>query len=108
MGAKEVMVMQSGDSQHRSAVELGVIEAIEQMDAAGTGGRKADAQPPGIFTVGARHESRGFFVANLYEADFLLPLAKRFHDPVDAVARQAKDGIHSPFGEFFNEYVCGS
>ena len=33
------------DRDHRLVVELGVVEAVEQVDGAGAGGRQADARP---------------------------------------------------------------
>jgi len=51
VGVDQVMKLQSGDRKERLAVVLGVIEAVEQVNAAGTGGRKTDskpARPPGI------------------------------------------------------------
>ena len=36
--------MHAGDGEHRLAVELGVVKAVEQMDAARAGGRQADAE----------------------------------------------------------------
>ena len=58
-----------GDGQHRLAVELGVVQAVEQMNAARAGSRQADAELAGVLGIGAGHERRRFFVAHLDEAD---------------------------------------
>src|SRR5205807_4886345 len=71
-------------------------------------GRKADAEPPGVFGVTARHERRGLLVAHLDEADLLLPRAQRFHDAVDAVARDAEHGVDAPIQQGLDQHVgCG-
>ena len=57
-GVDQVVVLQPGDRQHRLAVELGVVEAVQQMDAAGARGREADAEPAGELGVGAGREGR--------------------------------------------------
>ena len=86
----------TGDREHGLAVELGVVKAVEQVDAAGSGRRQADAQLAGILGIGASHERRRFFMPYLYKADLLLPLAQRFHDAVDAVPGETEDDIDSP------------
>jgi hypothetical protein len=42
-------------------------------------------------------------VADVDETDLALPLAAGFHDAVDAVARQAEDGINAPIDEMLDE-----
>ena len=78
------------------AVELGVVEAVEQVDAAGAGGGEADAEPAGVLGVAAGHERRRLLVPHLDEADLVLALAQRLHDAVDAVAGQAEDDVDAP------------
>ena len=96
VGADQVVKGMAGDGQHRLAVHLGIIKAVEQMDAAGAGSGQADAEPAGVLGIGAGHEGGRFLVAHLDEADLVLALAQRFHDAVDAVAGEAKDDFHSP------------
>ena len=57
-GADQVVVLQARDGEHRLAIELGVVKTVEQVDAAGTGGREAHAQFPGPFGIAAGHEGR--------------------------------------------------
>ena len=96
-----------GDRQHRLAVQLGVVQPVEQVDAAGAGGRQADAQPPGELGVAAGHERGGLLVPHLDEADLVLVRAQRLHDAVDAVAGQAEDSVDSPVDEALYEDVGG-
>ena len=53
-GVGEVVVRQAGDGEHRRAVELGVVEAGQQVQAAGAGGREAAAEPAGPLRVARR------------------------------------------------------
>jgi hypothetical protein len=53
----------------------------------------------------AGHERRGFLVAHLDEPDAILAVPDRLHDPVDAVARHAEDGVHTPRDEAFDQQV---
>ena len=105
VGADQVVIGQSGDREHGLAVELGVVEAVQQMDAAGTRCRQAHAEASGELRVAARHERRGFLVTYLHEADAILARAQRLHDPVDAVAGQAEDDLHVPVQQGLDQYV---
>lgn len=80
-------------------VQLGVVEAIEEMNAAGAGGGDADANPAGEFGIRTRHERGGFFVADMDEADAVFVLAQGFEDAVDAVAGESEDGVNAPGDE---------
>src|SRR5437870_1521102 len=103
--ADEVVVLQSGNGQHRRLVELGVVKAVEQMNAAGTGSSQTNAQLAGELGISAGAESGGFFVAHLNEANFFLVSAQGFHDAVDAVAGQAKDNFYAPVNQGFDQYI---
>ena len=101
------MVLQTGDRQHRLVVELGVVNAVEQMDSARSGGRDADAELARPFGVAARREGGDFLVPHLDEANFVLALAQRFEDSVDAVAGQSEDHLDAPVDQRLNEDVAG-
>jgi len=103
----EIVVLQPGDREHRGTVHLGVVKAVEQVNAAGPRGGKAHAEPAGELGVTARHEGGGLFVADLYEADLVLARAQRLHDAVDAVAGQAEHNIHAPIDKRFDQDVGG-
>src|SRR5207248_6598454 len=52
-GADEVVILQSGNGQHRRLVELGVVKAIEQVNAARAGGGQANSEFAGQLGVSA-------------------------------------------------------
>src|SRR5919197_2256839 len=62
-------------------------------------------EAPSEFGVAAGHERRGFFVTDLDEADLILTLPERLHDPIDPITRQAKDGIDAPVMDRIDEEV---
>ena len=105
-GIDEIMKMMAGDRQHRLSIELGIIQAIKQMNSSGAGGGEAHPEFAGIFRITAGHERRGFFVPHLDKADFVLAFAKRFHNPVNAIAWQAKNDFHSPFLKHLDQNIC--
>ncbi len=70
----EVMELHAGDGDHGLAIHLGVVESIEQMNAAGAGGRNAGAQFAREFRPGAGHEGSRFLVSDLDESDALAVL----------------------------------
>ena len=69
MRIDQIVKVMAGDRENRLAVELRIVQAVEQMDAARPRGRQADTQLAGVFGVGAGHEGRRFLVAHLDEAD---------------------------------------
>ena len=70
--ADQVVEGVPGDRQHRLAVALGVVQAVEQVDAAGAGGRQADAEPAGVLGVAAGGEGGRLLVPHLDELDLVL------------------------------------
>ena len=96
-----------GDGQHRLAVQLGVVQAVQQVDAARARGRQAHAQASGELGVAAGHERGGFFVPHMDETDLVLVRAQRFHDAVDPVAGESEDGVDTPVDEALDEVVGG-
>ena len=75
-------MLQAGDRQHRRAVHLGIVEAVQKMDSAGTRGGNANAQPSCIFGVGACGKGRRLFVAHMNEPDAFLVFAQSFKTPL--------------------------
>src|SRR2546423_818109 len=95
-GVNQVVILQSSQSQDWGPVELCVVQTVEQMNAARAGGGEANSEPAGELRVAAGHECSCFLVPHLNEPDFLLALPQRLHDPVDPIARDAENSVHSP------------
>jgi hypothetical protein len=85
MSVHQVVKLQPCDCENRLAIELGIIQSIQQMDSTGTGRGQTAAQTSGVFGVGACHKRRGLFVPDLNKSNGGLPFAKGFHDSVDAI-----------------------
>src|SRR6185437_9249932 len=98
---------QARDGEHGLAVELGVVEAVEQVDAAGARGGEADAEPAGPLRIGAGVECGSFLVADLDEANLVLVGAQRLDDAVDAVTWNAEHRVDAPVDQGFDEHVAG-
>ena len=96
------------DRDHRLMVELGVVQAVEQMDGSGARRRQAHAHLARELGVRAGHERRHLLVADL---DELRPLAvararERAHHAVDPVPRVPVYAAHAPGGETVEEVVA--
>jgi hypothetical protein len=97
--AQHAGLLHAGDRQHRGVVEFGVVEPVEQVDAARPGGRQAHPDPAGRLGVGRGHEGRRLLVVHQHEPDLVGLAAQPFHDPVDAVPGYAVDGVDAPLGK---------
>src|SRR5262249_6904534 len=106
ISSNKIVKLQAGDCQHRSTVELGIVESVEQVNSTRTGGSEAHSQFAGELGIPGRHECGRFFVAHLYKTNLLLARAQRLHDSVDPVAGKAKDRIDSPIDEGLNQNIC--
>ncbi len=84
-----------GDGQHRRAVELGVVQAGEQVRRARAGDGEARRRPPGELAVGAGRERRGTLVADadVPELAALLGPAHRVGEAEVGVADHAEHGV---------------
>ena len=107
LGVQQVVELQTGDRQYRNTVELGVVEPVQQVDAARAGGCDADAEATGKFGVAAGGEGRRLLVPYLDKADLVLALAEGFDDAVDAIAGNAEDGIDAPSQQGVDQNVAG-
>ena len=87
------------DGDHRLVVELGVVEAVEQVDRARPRRGEADADLPGELRVAACHEGGHLLVAGLNELDSILCPRECADDAVDPVPRVAVDTANAPFVE---------
>jgi hypothetical protein len=57
--------LQARNSQHRLTIELAIVKAVEEVNAAGTRRRETDAKLPDPFGITAGIEGSGFFMADL-------------------------------------------
>src|ERR1700759_2700352 len=86
-------------------VEFSVVEPVEKVNTAGTGGGDTHANPPRELRVSARHKRGALFVAHMDEPDPVLLLSQSFKHTVDAVARQSENGVDPPGEEPFHKYI---
>jgi hypothetical protein len=94
------------DARH-GGPELGIVEPVEKMDAAGAGCRDANTEPAGPLGVATSHEGGRLLVPDLNEADAILLLAQGLDDPVDPVTGDAEDHFDAPVEQGFDENVGG-
>ena len=90
--------------QHRRVIQLGVIQACDQVGSARAAGRQTDAKFAGELGVGNGHEGRHLLMPNLHEFDLVGPLQGSNH-AVDAVARISVDPANSPLVQAFNDEI---
>src|SRR6185312_7353957 len=89
-------------------VELGVVEPVQQVDRARSGGRHADTDLARELRVPAGHERGHLLVAGLDEAQLVLVATQRAEDAIDAIPREAVDGADVPFDQPLTKIVrCG-
>ncbi len=103
MRADQVVKRMARDGEHRLPIAFRVVKPVQQMHAAGTGGRETHAQAPRVFGVSTRRKSCCFFVADLDESDLVFARSKRFKNPVYPVSGKAEDRVHSPIDQSFNQ-----
>lgn len=74
------------DRDHRLMVELGVVQAIQEMDGARTAGREAYTHFAGELGVPAGHERRHLLMPYLNKIELIPRSTQRTHDAVDTIA----------------------
>jgi hypothetical protein len=84
------------DRDDRRVVELGVVEAVAQVDRPRARGGHADADLARELRVGAGGERRELLVAHLHELDLLADLVEGEVQTVGAVTRIAIDAPDAP------------
>ena len=99
MRADQVMKGVSGYRKHRHAVAFRVIQTIQKMNSARSGGGDTHTQLSRVFRIAARRKSCCFLMPDLDELDFFLPCPKRLEHTVNAISRKAKNHFHSPIEE---------
>ena len=87
-------------------VELGVVQAVQEMDRARAGGGEAHADLARPFRVRAGHERRHLFVAHLDELDPVREFLQCADDRVDPVARIPVDPAHTVLVQPLEQKLC--
>ncbi len=93
------------DRHHRHVVELGVVEAVEQMDRARTSGGHAHPGPVAEHGPADRFEGGHLLVPALDEPRPVLDLGQLSDQPVDAVPGVAEDLGDAPLGQSAQQMV---
>jgi len=106
MGVDEVVVGVPRHREHGLAVELRVVEAVQEVDPAGPGSGETDTEPARVLGPAARHEGGGLLVPDVDETDPRAVLPQRFHDPVDPVARQTEYRVDAPLHQSLDQAVA--
>ncbi len=101
--ADQIVEGMAGDGKYGLPVALRIVEAVEQVNAAGAGCGETDPQTAGIFRVAAGGEGRGLFVPYLDEADLLLVCPQGLENSVYAVAGKPKYRIDAPFDQALDQ-----
>ncbi len=91
------------DREHRRAVALAVVEAVEQVQAAGPGRAEHRRRAPGDLGVGAGRERAGLLVAHVHELDLGRVAAQRVDDRVGRVADDPVDLADPGFDHLVDE-----
>jgi hypothetical protein len=104
-GADQIVKVMPGDRENRLPVELRVIQPVQQMQPARSGGGKTDAELAGVLRIRAGHERGRLLVPDLNEPDRVLALPERFHDAVDSVARQPEHDLDAPALQHVDEHI---
>src|SRR5690242_20772587 len=104
----QIMELKASDSQHGLAVQLGVVETVEQVNSSRSGCCQTNAQFPGELRVTARHKCGSFLMSHLNETDLVLGFSERFNEAVDSIAGKAEDRVDAPIQKhFYNHISCG-
>ena len=84
------------DRYHGNVVQLGVVEAVEQVDRARAGRRHTHPDPAGELRVSDGFEGAHLLVPGLHEPGVVVGSTPRGEDPVDAVARVREHVLDVP------------
>ena len=104
VSTNQIVILQAGYCQHRLFVELGVVQAVQQVDSTRAGGCNTHSQAPGVLGISTGHESGSFLMTYLNELNLVLGLSKCLDNPVHAVARQSEHNFHAPVEQTIHQY----
>ena len=103
VGADQIMKRVARDGEHGLPVAFRIVEAVEQMNAAGPGRRKAHAETAGVFCIAAGGEGCGLFVPDLDKSDLFLIRPQRLENSIHAIAGKTENRFDAPLDEAFHQ-----
>src|SRR5882757_2660282 len=93
------------DGQHRDAVAVAVVEAVDQVQVARATGTRTDSERAGEVGLAPGCEGRRLLVTNMHPLD-LAVAAKRIGQPVQAIADDAVNPLDAGGFKSFSELIC--
>jgi len=93
------------DGHDRHVVELGVVQAVEQVDRTRPGGGQADSHLAGELGVADRLEGGHLLVPGLGEGRLVIGVPEGRDDAINAVARVAEHAFHPPLAQAGQQVV---
>src|ERR1700756_4914437 len=92
------------DAEHRHARAVAIEEPVDQVQIAGSAATRAYRQLARQVRLGTGGERSGLLVAHMHPVDLSLP-ADRVRKPVEAVADDAVDALHTRSGKYLDKLV---
>src|SRR5438445_8648226 len=105
MSADQVMEGVPGDGEDRLAVELGIVQAVQQMNPPRSRRRETHAQATGVFGIATSGEGCGLFVSDLNQFDPVLAGPQGLVNSIDPVSGKAEYGLDAPFDEAVDKQI---
>src|ERR1700676_2360606 len=93
------------DGQHRDAVAVAVVEAVDQVQVARATGTRTDSERAGEVGLGPGCEGRRLLVTNMHPLDLALA-AKCIGQPVQAITDDAVNPLDAGGFKGFGELIC--
>src|SRR5260221_14231133 len=93
------------DGQHRDAVAVAVVEAVDQVQVARATGTSTDSERVGEVGLGPGCEGRRLLVTNMHPLDLALA-AKCIGQPVQAIADEAVNSLDAGGCKSFGKLIC--
>jgi hypothetical protein len=105
VGPERHLVLLADQGEDGHVVELGVVEAVEEVDRARAGRGDADADLAGELRVPAGHEGGHLLVPDLRELGIVVCPFERAEEAVDPVTGVAVDAVDSPLAQALENEV---
>src|SRR6266851_3259678 len=93
------------NGQHRDAVAVAVVEAVDEVQVARAAGTSTDSERAGEVGLGPSCEGRRLLVANMHPLDLALA-AKCVGQPVQAIADDAVNPLDAGGCKSFGKLIC--